>query len=242
MTKFTDREQIRKVAGEQLTRPLCRWGDQPKLTAAQVEALLGNCSPYSLGQAAKGYYADLLKEWNGVGAIEDMPEPPAPLFLPIDRPVRVADLEPGDVLRFCYSEAAVKRDGKAHGGYAVLGSEVVFKRAAPARGALVYSCVNGDGREVPDQHCSADMLSFVRRPGFAKVRDGYVKNGDTVWWLGSQGPQRGVVGDAYWEASNRANITECPWAYQKAEPAKRESYIYLQDYDGATEYAPEGAI
>ena len=85
--------------------------------------------------------------------------PPKPKFLPIDRPVRVKDLEPGDVLRFCYEDNGIA----PHDGYAVLGSEVVFKRVSTG-GDIVYRCTNGQGNIVEDQHCPAKLFSFVRRP------------------------------------------------------------------------------
>jgi hypothetical protein len=85
--------------------------------------------------------------------------PPKPTFLPIDRPVRIKDLEPGDVLRFCYEDNGIA----PHDGYAVLGSEVVFKRVSRG-GDIVYRCTNGQGNIVEDQHCPAKLFSFVRRP------------------------------------------------------------------------------
>jgi hypothetical protein len=200
MPKFKTRDQISKVAEKQLNRPLCCWGDQPKLTAAQVDALFGNSSPHAFDQAALGNYDELLSNWNSAGAIEDMPIE----RLPIDRPVRIEDLEPGDILRYC----GIVDD---HESWPIIGSEVVVKSAGS--GVIRYSCVTKNGTEVPNQpapkHCVAEGFSFVRRPGFAKVRDGYVKNGDTVYWLGYCGPEKGTVGEWAWERSNREH--HGPW-------------------------------
>lgn len=91
-------------------------------------------------------------------------EPPKPAFLPIERPVRIEDVERGDVLMFTSNEQWASTEGAPHDGFPALGSEVVVNFVQQNRPFLNYVCTTGRGERVESQFCSPDMFSFVRRP------------------------------------------------------------------------------
>lgn len=88
-------------------------------------------------------------------------EPPKPKRLPIERPVRMKDVRPGDILRYC----GVEDD---HAGWPKVGSEVVVGGRTLGGRSLYYRCTNKSGTVVNSQHapdyCVAQGFSFVRRP------------------------------------------------------------------------------
>ena len=88
--------------------------------------------------------------------------PPKPTRLPIERPVRLEDVEPGDVLLYC----GVAND---HEGWPIIGSEVVVVGNKYYGGSgITYSCTTKQGTKIEAQgasgHCVAQGFSFVRRP------------------------------------------------------------------------------
>ena len=98
----------------------------------------------------------------GIVAVSDFSAtPPEPKRLPVERPVRIADVEVGDVLLYC----GVKGD---HAGWPKLGSEVVVGGTTRDGRSLYYSCTNKSGAVIKSQHapdyCVAQGFSFVRRP------------------------------------------------------------------------------
>lgn len=96
----------------------------------------------------------------GIVPVSDFADtPPKPARLPIERPVRIADARPGDILRYC----GVVDD---HASWPVIGSEVVV--TGTYRGGLAYRCTTKSGAVIKNQHapehCVAQGFSFVRRP------------------------------------------------------------------------------
>lgn len=53
------------------------------------------------------------------------------------------------------------------------------------------------------------------------VRDGYIKEGDTVWWRGKDGPELVCSADP----SHLPNIKKCPNAYQIEKPKMKFEYL-----------------
>jgi hypothetical protein len=85
-----------------------------------------------------------------------------PKRLPIERPVRMKDVEPGDILLYC----GVVED---HESWPVIGSKVVVVDNKYSGGSgITYSCITKQGAKVSHQgapgHCVAQGFSFVRRP------------------------------------------------------------------------------
>ena len=151
--KYTTSAEIREAAKG---RPLCQWpGD--KLTAVQVDALLGNMPGGLI--INEDTRERVIKSLNDIQAIEDQP---APTRLPIDRPVRIKDVEVGDVLLYC----GVEDD---HESWPVIGEAVVVTGNHYCGGSgITYSYTTKQGTKVDNQgappHCVAQGFSFVRRP------------------------------------------------------------------------------
>ena len=73
--------------------------NQPKLTIEQVADISMSCL------VGKDHQREIIRDYLLSLATEDKPEAPAkPTYLPIKRKVRVRDLEPGCVLRYCGSD------------------------------------------------------------------------------------------------------------------------------------------
>jgi len=121
--------------------------------------------------------SDVLFEGGGSGARErfTLVRKAPPKRLPIERPVRMADVEAGDILRYC----GVDDD---HDSWPELGSEVVVVGISQY-GQLMYSCVNKRGETTNKQYapdyCVAQGFSFVRRP--FKVGEVVQSTTNTVW-------------------------------------------------------------
>jgi hypothetical protein len=153
--KYTTSQEIREAAAG---RRLRTWPGE-KLTAVQVDALLGNMPGDLI--TGEGIRTRIIESLNDIHAIEDKPEPPKPTRLPIDRPVRIEDVEVGDVLRYC----GVVDD---HESWPEIGAEVVVGGTTRDGRSLFYSCTTKGGSVVKSQfapdYCVAQGFSFVRRP------------------------------------------------------------------------------
>lgn len=71
-----------------------------------------------------------------------------------------------------------------------------------------------------EQLAELEQLYGLKRVGTIKVRDGYIKPGDMVWWRASGGPA--YVNST--EGSHGTNIIEFPNFYQIAEPKRKTVY------------------
>lgn len=172
------------------------------------------------GNLADNGISDVNFEGGGSGARErfTLVRKAKPAFLPIERPVRRYDVEAGDVLLYCGGGNTGNADGEL-----VVGQEYTVE--STDCGNIYLDLPTWNRSEGIYNYFSGLDFSFVRRPGFAKVRDGYVKNGDVCWWLCRQGPERFIVGEE--GTMRRLNMENYPQCYQKAEPKKTEGYDYI---------------
>jgi len=106
--------------------------------------------------------SDVAFEGGGSGARErfTLVSKAKPTRLPIERPVRLADVEAGDILLYCGVE-------DHHGSWPAIGSEVVVQGISQY-GNLQYRCTTKSGEVIERQnapdYCVAQGFSFVRRP------------------------------------------------------------------------------
>jgi hypothetical protein len=71
-----------------------------------------------------------------------------------------------------------------------------------------------------DQIAELERIFDIKRAGTIKVRDGYIKPGDMVWWRGEEGPER-VNSNS---SGHAHNILNYPQVYQIAEPKRKTVY------------------
>jgi len=163
---------LAEIAAATKDRPLCVWSG-PKLTVMQVAALFGNTPGRAEGETRSAYEQRVLDALNQLDAIEDAPEP-NPAYLPVKRKVRVNDLEPGCVLRFC--------GGPAFDGLRLtIGKEYVVQTVYRNGFTIDYDDAGTTG--VTRGHwsvCGALPWEFVSNPnfvhGFDKRKPVYLKD------------------------------------------------------------------
>jgi hypothetical protein len=72
-----------------------------------------------------------------------------------------------------------------------------------------------------DQIAELERIFDIKRVATIKVRDGYIKPGDMVWWRCEYGPEHvHSMADTH-----MANILAFPHVYQIAEPKTKVTYV-----------------
>jgi hypothetical protein len=218
-------------------RPLPGWEAAPVITAEQMSRFLYQSVGFdNARKIAKLINGDTCRHWQPgkrqlMLASRPTPAPAKPALPPEYVPTDEdrSGWGPGDVV-VCRSKYLPGK-GKTTALYGEVGREYV-----------IAGRFHSDLRFTDGGHGDPRRFDLVRKaaPKY-KVRDGEVTEGDTVYWLAKDGPDKITIGapGTGWDG-NEHNLKSAPWCYQKAEPRiitefgrrPKARFAYLDtDYD-----------